>query len=258
MAQWTTEAIAQHNSTATRLLERFDAAVVDIPLYSLWGLAASGHKPDRATDAVVFNLAAHQRADGNWIVGRVVRPPMADGDVVTAALGVLALKTYGLPGRQAEMTARVEKAAGWLRNTPQITGDDRAFRLLGLSWAGVDRATLDAAAKAILAVQHADGGWSQRDSMASDAYATGLTLYALLESRTITSTSPAAQRAAASLRTTQRADGSWYVRSRAPKFQPYFEGGFPYGHDQWISSMATGWATLALATGLEPAAPRAQ
>ena len=49
------------------------------------------------------------------------------------------------------------------------------------------------------------------------------------------------------LLSTQRADGSWYVRSRAVKFQPFFEGGFPYGHDQWISSMATGWATAALA-----------
>ena len=31
-------------------------------------------------------------------------------------------------------------------------------------------------------------------------------------------------------------DGSWYVRSRAPKFQPYFQSGFPFDHDQWISS----------------------
>jgi len=46
---------------------------------------------------------------------------------------------------------------------------------------------------------------------------------------------------------TQRADGSWYVRSRAPKFQPYFEGGFPYSHDQWISNAATAYATVALA-----------
>jgi squalene cyclase len=52
------------------------------------------------------------------------------------------------------------------------------------------------------------------------------------------------------LLSTQRADGSWYVRSRAPKFQPFFDGGFPYGHDQWISSMATGWATVALAMSL--------
>ena len=49
------------------------------------------------------------------------------------------------------------------------------------------------------------------------------------------------------LSSTQRADGSWYVGSRSAKFQPYFESGFPYEHDQWISSMATGWATAALA-----------
>ena len=50
---------------------------------------------------------------------------------------------------------------------------------------------------------------------------------------------------------TQLEDGSWFVRSRAPKFQPYFEGGFPYGQNQWISSMATGWATAALAGGIK-------
>jgi hypothetical protein len=54
-------------------------------------------------------------------------------------------------------------------------------------------------------------------------------------------------RAIGYLLSTQRADGSWYVRSRSPKFQPYFDGGFPYEHDQWISAMATGWATAALA-----------
>ena|SRR2546426_7285512 len=60
-----------------------------------------------------------------------------------------------------------------------------------------------------------------------------------------------------SLPETQRADGSWLVRSRSPKFQPYFEGGFPYGHDRWISAMATGWSTAALALGLDqgPAKP---
>jgi hypothetical protein len=63
------------------------------------------------------------------------------------------------------------------------------------------------------------------------------------------------QRVAKDILATQRADGSWYVRSRAPKFQPCFESGFPYGSDQWISSMATGWATTALALALEkPAA----
>jgi hypothetical protein len=46
---------------------------------------------------------------------------------------------------------------------------------------------------------------------------------------------------------TQAADGSWHVASRAAKIQPYFESGFPYGHDQWISAMGTGRAANALA-----------
>jgi hypothetical protein len=42
------------------------------------------------------------------------------------------------------------------------------------------------------------------------------------------------ERGAAFLLRTQDPDGSWYVKSRAMKIQPYFESGFPYGHDQWI------------------------
>jgi hypothetical protein len=49
---------------------------------------------------------------------------------------------------------------------------------------------------------------------------------------------------------TQWPDGSWYVRSRAPKFQPYFQSGFPFEHDQWISATATSWAVLALAPAI--------
>jgi len=45
---------------------------------------------------------------------------------------------------------------------------------------------------------------------------------------------------------TQKEDGSWYVKSRAMKIQPYFQSGFPYDHDQWISATATAWASMAL------------
>jgi hypothetical protein len=50
---------------------------------------------------------------------------------------------------------------------------------------------------------------------------------------------------------TQSPDGSWHAASRATKFQQYFESGFPYAHDQWISTMATGWAVNALALSLD-------
>jgi hypothetical protein len=38
--------------------------------------------------------------------------------------------------------------------------------------------------------------------------------------------------------------------SRAPQVPALFRNGFPYGHDQLISSMATDWATTALALGI--------
>ncbi len=52
----------------------------------------------------------------------------------------------------------------------------------------------------------------------------------------------------------QAQDGSWHVTSRiqtpAPISPPYFESGFPYGHDQWLSCAATSWAVMALAEAL--------
>ena len=57
-------------------------------------------------------------------------------------------------------------------------------------------------------------------------------------------------------------DGSWIVETRSVPIQAYFESGFPYGVNQWISAAATGWATTALALATEtpqtiPASSRA-
>ena len=53
----------------------------------------------------------------------------------------------------------------------------------------------------------------------------------------------------------QEADGSWHVRTRAFGFQPYFESGFPHGHDQWISMAATAWSAMALMPGANALTP---
>jgi ankyrin repeat protein len=246
-------AAATFGSTATRLFERFDGPALDILLFTLGAFAAAGHPADRATDALIFNVSAQQQRDGNWHAGGVPRPPIEDGDFSRTALAVRALAVYRLPGRGAEMTERLQRAVAWLRSSTPLTAEDRSFRLLGLSWGGASANVRQRAASDIMALQRPDGGWGQRQEMPSDAYATGLTLYALAESRSVPGSSPAVQRGVTYLLSTQRADGSWFVRSRSPKFQPYFEGGFPYGHDQWISSMATGWATAALATGMKDA-----
>ena len=55
---------------------------------------------------------------------------------------------------------------------------------------------------------------------------------------------------------TQAADGSWHVASRlhppASVSPPYFESGYPYGHDQFLSALAADWAVMALARALGP------
>ena len=66
------------------------------------------------------------------------------------------------------------------------------------------------------------------------------------------------QRGLKYLLATQAADGSWHVRSRAVKLQPYFQSGFPYDHDQWISNTATAWAAAALALAADQPGPQAK
>jgi ankyrin repeat protein len=248
-------AAAQFASLATRLLERLDPPAIDIPLYTLAGFAAVEHPADRATDALVHNVAVRQTGTGAWHPGGIARPPLSDGDAASTALGIRALAVYGPPGRRPELTDRIRRAMQFLRGIKPITAQDRAFRMLGLFWGGAPPLTLGAYIKDAAAAQRADGGWSQNATLESDAYSTSIILYSLIKAgvpagdNTIT-------RAVGYLLGSQHDDGSWYVRSRAPKFQPYFDGGFPYEHDQWISSMATGWATTALASTLAADAPR--
>ena len=125
------------------------------------------------------------------------------------------------------------------------------MRMLGLAATNASAADVAKAAKALLAEERPDGGWAQRKELASDAYATGIALWALADAGQLKPSDAAYERGAKYLVSTQKEDGTWYVKSRAViRFQPYFESGFPYEHDQWISSMATGWASKALATYL--------
>jgi ankyrin repeat protein len=237
-----------YGSAGPMLLERVDGGGSPlVQLYTLAALAAGGYQPDRMTDAMTANLIAQQLRDGRWqYVQMGARPPLEDGDFACAALGIRALSVYGPPGR-IEIAERIQRARNWLLEASPLTTDDRNMQLLGLHWAGTDVQVVQKLARGILDRQRANGGWAQRTELESDAYATGQTLFALAEAEAVSPKDAAYQRAVKYLLANQRADGSWFVRSRAAKIQPYFESGFPYGPDQWISAMATGWATAALA-----------
>jgi squalene cyclase len=131
--------------------------------------------------------------------------------------------------------------------TPAKETEDRVFRLLGLKETGAGETDVAAAAWELLRSQRADGGWSQLDGGASDAYATGSALFALHHAGGLKPDAPAYKAGVAFLLKTQLPDGTWKVKSRSKPFQPYYESGFPHEKDQFISIAATGWATAALA-----------
>jgi ankyrin repeat protein len=224
-----------------------DAATVS---YLLVGLAAGNYAPDPATDAWARYLKNRQAEDGRWS-DPSHRPPLEASAFQATATSLRALQAYAPKARRAEYEAAIRRGAEWLRAATPTTTEDRAFQLLGLAWAGRNHDAIPAAARGLLAEQRPDGGWAQHASLSSDAYATGQALVALRESGAVAITDEAYRRGVAFLMSTQLDDGSWYVRSRSIPFQPYFESGFPHGHDQWISVAATNWAVMALA----PAAP---
>jgi hypothetical protein len=193
-----------------------------------------------------------QTPAGNWDAFESRRPPMNTGVFQTAALAVFALRTYGPPAEKADTEKALGRAAAWLETATPATTQDRAFHLLALSWVNAKAASVAASAKALAAAQRDDGGWSQLPSMGSDAYATGEALYALNVGGRLLPTNPVYSKGMKYLLKTQAADGSWHVKSRSIWVQPYFESGFPYGHDQWISAAGTSWAAMALAVTVDP------
>lgn len=212
--------------------------------YILLGLAAEGWPSDPATDAMARYLKGRQRANGSWrnFGGR---PPIESSDIQCTATAMRAIQIYMPAPQRAEYNRAVQLAAEWIRTAQPVTTEDRAFQLFGLVWAG-NQEMARPAAGSLLQEQRPDGGWSQTPLLPSDAYATGQALAALYEAGVPTSEA-ALKRGAQFLMNTQLEDGSWYVRSRTLPFQPYFDGGFPYGSDQFISAAATNWATIALA-----------
>jgi ankyrin repeat protein len=230
-------------------------ALLGIPLTNtvaagLVALAAAGHPPDLATDAMAALIRARQLPDGRWREAIIDhRPPIQGGDIEVTAAALRGLRVYAPRARRREYEETLQRGRDWLASAPTRTTDDLALKLLGLHWAGAraGHAAIRDAARLLSAAQRPDGGWAQLPTLESDAYATGQVLYALAASGAVEPGHSAFRRGVRFLLDTQLADGSWHVRTRALPFQAYFESGFPHGPDQWISTAATSWASMALA-----------
>ncbi len=239
---------AMTERTAERAMD-FSVAAVNSLGYELFGYAAHGMPANEYTASVARYVKSMQTAEGSWqTTGH--RPPLTSDDFWTTALAMYALRVYGPAPEKADNEQRLARAARWLESAAPATTQERASQLMGLVWAKAPAAAIDKSARGLIESQRSDGGWAQLPKMGSDAYAAGMALYALQ----IAGRADAGVRAGLQyLLRTQAADGTWHIRTRSLPLQPYFESGFPYGHDQWISAAGTSWAAMALSLSVEPA-----
>ncbi len=218
---------------------------VDSAGMSLWALSAGGIPPEAATAAVAEYLLLTNQTQKYWS-GTRHRPPSMSSDLTRAALALQGLHWYANEEQQQRANARVEKTRAWLQEVEVQHTEDRVFRLWALAQLEVELVKRKELAAELISHQQADGGWAQQAGMASDAYATGSALVALHQAGGVEVTARAYQRGLAFLLKSQQSDGTWQVRSRSRPIQAYFESGFPYGKDQFISMAASCWATTAL------------
>jgi N-acyl-D-amino-acid deacylase len=222
----------------------------------LLAMDAAGVRPNLTAAVYARHIAVRQRPDGHWVTIDQ-RPPQSYSYITATAVSLRAMQIYGHPKLASDTRRRVERARAWLALQQPRNTEERTYQLFGLHWAGASAAELSKLGRDLAATQQSDGGFNSLDGRASDAYSTGEALMALQDAAAIPPDSPVWTRGLHYLLDTQQPDGSWHVVSRlhppAPVSPPYFESGYPYGHDQFISAMGASWAIMALAASLGPA-----
>src|SRR5262249_13125553 len=130
------------------------------------------------TDASIIEMAGRQTQEGSWTAfGH--RPPLEYSRVAATALAVRAMQLYCPPGLKSQFDRRISRARDWLVPAAPVRDTEHVFRLLGLAWTSADMTLIEGEVDALRKEQRDDGGWAQEAELESDAYATGLTLYAL-------------------------------------------------------------------------------
>jgi ankyrin repeat protein len=225
--------------------------------YRLVAAHASGVQPNLGTAVYARLLISRQNREGDWD-GFHQRPPSSYSRFTMAALGLRSVQLYHHPSQKAAANDAVARARRFLESRPAKATEERAYQLIGLKWAGADRATLQRLARELKATQRPDGGWSSLPSRQSEVYSTAQALVALREGG-VGEIDRDWRRGLEYLLKTQQPDGSWRMTTRlnppAPLSPPYFDAGYPEGRNQFISMTGASWAVMALTSALPPARP---
>jgi Squalene-hopene cyclase C-terminal domain/Prenyltransferase and squalene oxidase repeat len=194
---------------------------------------------------IVEEIVKKQQPDGSWeFFATLRRPPINESQTTDAAWIILSLDEQ--PGTEAPKSQREAraKAIAWLDGTKRSDlHQDKVLKVLMGVRAGKARKTLQPAIDELLALQRADGGWSQTvPELKSDAFATGQTLY-VLSLAGLAADRTEIERGIDFLVATQKPDGSWPMTSRST---PNGEPGSATLLTP-ITCAASSWAMLGLA-----------
>ncbi len=156
----------------------------------------------------------------------------------------MALEGETGPDAPESQRTALSKAIAWL-DAAKLSDihQDKVLKVLMGARSGKPRETMQTTIDELLALQRADGGWSQTvPELKSDAFATGQTLY-VLSLAGYTAERPEIKRGIDFLVATQKPDGSWPMISRStPDGSP--------GSSKLLTPItcaASSWATLGLA-----------
>ena len=229
--------------------------------YGAWAFElADVEMPHDLRRAMAQYVIRRQESDGRWTPA-AIRPPAEQSEVTNTALALRVLRPKGRavpfdldPEWSVTAEAAERHARQWLDTAPAKLQEDLVFRLWSLSWFGDELHQHDGVVRRIIERQQADGGWAAEVGLGSEAYSTGLTLFALLDTGASPGLPPI-ERGIKYLARTQQADGSWLVATRAKPVQVFFDNGDPHGKNQFISISATGWSVAALARFISDTQP---
>ena len=131
---------------------------------------------------IAEEIVKKQQPDGSWeFFATLRRPPINESQTTDAAWIIMALEGETGPDAPESQRAALSKAIAWLDAAkPSDIHQDKVLKVLLGARSGKPRETMQTTIDELLALQRADGGWSQTvPELKSDAFATGQTLYVL-------------------------------------------------------------------------------
>jgi hypothetical protein len=167
-------------------------------------------------DAMRDVIIKGQGKDGSWAPGGQLpaqKRPLFETKQVSTMLCILGLDSLHQPSEK--IIACRDKGLAWLKNTPRngenqpVSSEWYATRLLIEKKFG-DPKQVEAIREQILAAQQPDGGWGWLRADKSDAFGTGISVYALSQAG-VPNSHQAIEKAWRFLIETQTDDGSWIV-----------------------------------------------